>query len=204
MTSPKQSRDNKLPEAVKNEDLAPVPANTAPAAIALLAEHHHQFLSFVEHRVGSHAEAEEVLQTALVKGIEKASTIRDTDSAVAWFYRLLRNSLTDHYRRQSAAQRAEERHRQQEAILYEPADSHKTACRCVVKLLPTLKSEYAQLIRKVDLGEVKISEAAASLRISSNNLRVRLHRARKALRSALEMCCGSCAAQGCGDCSCDS
>lgn len=204
MTSSKQANNDKTAGTVKVEDLAPILACTAPAAIALLAENRIPFLSFVERRVGSRAEAEEILQTAFVKGLEKASAIRDTDSTVAWFYRLLRNSLTDHYRRRSAAQMAEERHRQQEAILYEPNDGHKSVCQCVVKVLSTLKPEYTDVIRRVDLGEIEISSAAASLRISPNNLRVRLHRARKALRIALELSCGSCATRGCGNCTCDS
>src|SRR5512146_319684 len=62
------------------------------------------FLRFLEGRVESHAVAEDILQSAFVRGMEKASTLRDEESVVAWFYRVLRTAVIDHYRsRQSTA-----------------------------------------------------------------------------------------------------
>ena len=40
----------------------------------------------------------EILQSAFVTGIEKQKTIQDGESVVAWFYRVLRNAVIDHYR----------------------------------------------------------------------------------------------------------
>jgi RNA polymerase sigma-70 factor (ECF subfamily) len=48
--------------------------------------------------VGGREAAEDVLQAALVKGFERGSSIRGEESVVAWFYRVLRNAVTDHYR----------------------------------------------------------------------------------------------------------
>jgi DNA-directed RNA polymerase specialized sigma24 family protein len=56
---------------------------------------HREFLSFLESRVGSRATAEELLQTAFVRTMEKGGGIKDGEKAVAWFYRVLRNVLTD-------------------------------------------------------------------------------------------------------------
>jgi RNA polymerase sigma-70 factor (ECF subfamily) len=68
--------------------------------------------------------------------------------------------------------------------------------------LPTLKPEYAELLRRVDLEERSVPEAAAEVGITPNNAGVRLHRARQALKHQLERSCGSCATHGCLDCSC--
>jgi RNA polymerase sigma-70 factor (ECF subfamily) len=57
-----------------------------------------EILKLLEPRVGNYAAAEEVLQDAFVKGLEHAGDIHDGESAVAWFYRLLRNALIDFYR----------------------------------------------------------------------------------------------------------
>lgn len=62
-----------------------------------------EFLRFLEKRVGSRVTAEDILQSAFLRGIEKQSTLRDEESAVAWFYRLLRNAVIDHYRSQGSA-----------------------------------------------------------------------------------------------------
>src|SRR5260370_6141679 len=64
-----------------------------------LTEAHDKFLRFLSARVGDAATAEDILQSAYVKAIEHGSELRDEESTVAWFYRILRNAVTDHYRR---------------------------------------------------------------------------------------------------------
>ena len=43
--------------------------------------------------------AEDILQEAFGRALTRVDTLRDDESAVAWFYRLLRNAVIDHYRR---------------------------------------------------------------------------------------------------------
>jgi RNA polymerase sigma-70 factor (ECF subfamily) len=70
-------------------------------------------------------------------------------------------------------------------------------------LIVTLKPEYAEILRRVDLGESRLDSVAAELGITANNATVRLHRARQALRQRLEQMCGVCAHHGCLNCTCD-
>ena len=60
-----------------------------PQALNTLVLHQQRFLSFLERRLGNRAAAEEVLQAAFLRGIEKGESLRDEESVVAWFYRLL-------------------------------------------------------------------------------------------------------------------
>src|SRR3546814_4335481 len=70
-------------------------------------------------------------------------------------------------------------------------------------LLPTRKAEYADVIWRADiLGEPR-DRLAASLGTSLNNVTVRLHRGRKALRMRLEEMCRTCSTHGFLDCRCD-
>lgn len=172
-----------------------------PAVVAALVENHRRFLAFLERRVGSRAEAEDILQAAFVRGIRKSGTVADPGSSVAWFYRLLRYALTDHYRRVGAEARRLVREPDEADAAFEP-ELKDEVCACVAGLLPTLKPEYAEMIRRVDLAERPVGEVAAELAISSNNASVRLHRARAALRRQLERSCGTCATHGCLDCGC--
>ena len=75
-------------------------------------------------------------------------------------------------------------------------------CACITRLLPVLKPEYAEMIRRVDLDEQPVSGVARSLGITANNAMVRLHRARAGLKKQLERSCGTCATHGCLDCRC--
>src|SRR5215510_12339488 len=78
----------------------------SPAVIQRLADSHRQFLSFLEKRVESRAVAEDILQTAFVRGLERGAEVRDEESVVAWFYRVLRNAVIDHYRHRASTERA--------------------------------------------------------------------------------------------------
>ena len=183
-----------------NAEPEPV-APPSPEVIAMLVASHREFLAFLEPRLPSRALAEEILQSAFVRAMEKGGALRDEESAVAWFYRVLRNALIDFYRRRASEGRA------LEANAHEPTqptdeELHDAVCRCITGLLPTIKPEYAEMIRRVDLEEEPLASVASALEISANNASVRLHRARQALKRQLERSCGSCATHGCLDCSC--
>ena len=181
-----------------SEETGNVPAS--PEVVERLVGAHRDFLGFLEARLPSRAVAEEVLQSAYARTLERGGGIRDAESAVAWFYRLLRNALTDYYRQRASEARALERHA--EEPLPPEEELHHAVCACMKALLPNLKSEYAEVLQRADLEELPIGQVAAQLDISTNNATVRLHRARQALKRELERCCGTCAAHGCLDCSC--
>lgn len=168
----------------------------------MLLENHRRFLAFLEPRVGTPQDAEEILQSAFGKVVEREPPVGD-EMAIAWFFRLLRNALTDYYRRQAAEKRALENRRDVE-VRSEAwvRDLERTVCECIGDLIPTLKPEYAELLTRVELGGASVQETAAVLGITPNNAAVRLHRARLALKSRLEECCRTCASHGCFDCTC--
>lgn len=169
--------------------------------IETLVANHRQFLAFLERRVGDRADAEDILQSAFVRAIEKSDGLRDNESAVAWFYRLLRNALVDYYRRQGAQTRAAAGAAAEHTL--EPDDElHREVCRCVGQLLTTLKPEYADLLRQVELEDVPVAQVAQRAGITANNASVRLFRARQALLQEVRRSCRTCAAHGCLDCTC--
>ena len=178
-------------------------SEAAESTVQRLAGSHRQFLAFLERRVGSRAAAEDILQDAFVRGMRRADTLRSEESAVAWFYRLLRNAIADHYRRRRSEQRALER------LAVEPAaeaigeaELTEAVCRCVRSLVDTLKPEYAAALRRIDLDGLTPSAYAREAGITANNAGVRVHRARLALRRQVEKSCGTCATHGCFDCQC--
>ncbi|MGE5346023.1 MAG: RNA polymerase sigma factor [Acidithiobacillales bacterium] len=174
-----------------------------PGVIQALVENHRRFLAFLERRVGDRDAAEEILQAAFVKVIERAGEIRDDERAVAWFYRLLRNALVDHWRSHAARRRGEEALARELGGAFEPApEVGGEICRCFEPLLPTLGADYEAVLRRVDLEGVRPVDFAAEAGITPNNAMVRLHRARRALREQMLRSCRTCAEHGCLDCSC--
>lgn len=162
-----------------------------------------EFLRFLEKRVDSPVTAEDILQSAFLKGVEKRSTIRDEESAVAWFYRLLRNAVIDHYRSQASGSRVLEAWPENLDVPGEPVEFAKNEiCRCVAGLLNDLKPEYREALRLVDIEDRPIKDLAERRGITPNNATVRVHRAREALRQQVKLTCGSCAEHQCVDCRC--
>jgi len=175
-----------------------------PEVAQVLVDNHRRFLAFLERRVPSREIAEDILQEAFVRGITKAPAIRDAEAITAWFYRVLRNAIVDHYRRSGAEQRA------YSAVLAEtedsiaPSDSElfETVCACVRDLVRTLKPEYATAIQRVDLDGVAVKQFAREQGITANNAAVRLHRAHQALKRQVTESCGTCVEHGCYRCEC--
>jgi RNA polymerase sigma-70 factor (ECF subfamily) len=175
----------------------------SPAAIQRLMDSHRQFLAFLQTRVESRAVAEDILQSAFVRGLERGGEVRDEESAVAWFYRILRNAVIDHYRHRDATERALEGWGKEFVTQEAPeADLKQEICQCVSGLLETLKPDYQVALRVIDLGEGSLNDLANEAKITSGNAAVRIHRAREALRKQVRTICGSCAEHGCLDCHC--
>ena len=127
---------------------------------------------------------------------------------MAWFYKSIRHALIDYYRSKGSEARRNEAFLQELTLSGEdkepPIDEVKsTVCTCLHRLLPTLRSNYAELIRRIDLEEESPKRVAEELKISQRNLTVRLYRARQALRASLALSCGSCSKHGCLTCTLD-
>jgi RNA polymerase sigma-70 factor (ECF subfamily) len=160
------------------------------------------FVAFARSRVGDAHLAEDVVQESLIKALAAAKKPTAEEETMAWFYRILRRSIIDLYRRRSVNKAALER---LERELDSPPDAaeERVACGCVETLIPTLNPEYAELIRRLDLGGETPEQVGGTLGLTANNLRVRHHRARQQLRERLEQTCRLCAKHGCVDCTCE-
>ncbi|MCL4847735.1 MAG: sigma-70 family RNA polymerase sigma factor [Acidobacteria bacterium] len=198
MTDPARQRTLDLDS---DTTLAPDAADS-PTVLEALVENHRAFLRFLERRVGSRETAEDLLQDAFGRALDRLDTIRGEESAVAWFYRVLRNAIVDHYRRHDASRRAIDAFARELDEVVPPADVQNAICECVSTLARTLKPEYAEALRQIDVHGVPVKDFAARSGISAGNAAVRVHRAREALRKQVVASCGTCAEHGCLDCRC--
>jgi len=174
---------------------------TAEIVEALVANHR-DFLRFVERRIGNRALAEEIVQDAFVRSLDRGDEIRD--SVVGWFYRVLRNAVIDYQRRQAVANRRLDQFAAELDASAEPdQELTKIACACVLKLADTLKPEYSDALRRIEIDQVPVKDYADANGISPNNAGVRIFRAREALRKQVARSCGTCAEHGCLDCTCN-
>jgi RNA polymerase sigma-70 factor (ECF subfamily) len=176
----------------------------APDVLRLLLANHARFLGFLERRVGSRDEAEDILQEAFVRSIGRTGSLRSSESAMAWFYRVLRNALIDRHRREGTRSRAFDQlaAEAENGSTWPDPELEAAACACITALVDTLKPEYSTALRRVDVDGVSVRSFATEAGITPGNAGVRLHRAREALRRQLARSCGTCLTHGCLDCDC--
>ena len=173
------------------------------APLAILLENHRAFLKYLERRVGDRALAEDILQDAFAKVIDRPKQLPADEGVVPWFYRTLRNAAVDQFRRRGTASRALEAFtRELEThVAPEPA-LEAEICACVTRLAETLKPEYAEALRAIDIEGTSVKAFAEARGLSAGNAGVRVFRAREALKKRLTESCGTCAEHGCRNCTC--
>lgn len=161
------------------------------------------FQSFARNRLHDDQLAADAVQESLLRALQSESQLSDDRNLLAWFYRILRNVLTDMHRRRGTQRVAFEKFAEEMEGEASVRELEAAACACLTGLLPTLRPEYAEVVRLLDLGGRAPAEVARELGITPGNLKVRLHRGRRQLRQRLEETCRVCATHFCLDCTCE-
>lgn len=193
------------PDGIESKLTDPEHGPMTVAVRQALIDSHLQILSYLQRRLGNLDEARDVMQSFMLRAIDRAEALRDVKTVRGWLSRILATSIADHQR--SAARR-----RQRETVtspdFFEAgaavdAALESAVCDCLHQLITTLKPEYAEIIQRIDLNEEPRAAVAADLGLSATNLSVRLHRARQSLRRRLIEMCLTCPDHGFMDCGCD-
>jgi len=137
--------------------------------------------SIARSLVGDAAQAEELVQEALVRTYERFDQLRDTAALDAWFYRILTRLCLNSLRKRSRWQRFVARWRPTEPIANAPCGD-----------LDRLRSAVAELPDRQRLAVVlrygndfSLSEVAAALDVAPATAKTHLIRALKRLRDLL-------------------
>src|SRR4051812_38514227 len=160
----------------------PLP-DDSPGALAVLLDNHRAFLRYLERRVGDRELAEDILQDAFIKVMDRPDQAPGDEGVVPWFYRTLRNAAIDRFRRRDAASRAVEAFaRELETHPAPEADIEAEICACIGRLATTLKTEYAEALEAIDVHGTPVKAFAEQRGLSASNAGVRVFRAREALK----------------------
>ena len=189
-------QDSSPPHVVRS---LPVTGNPQTPLDVLLGRRA-RFLSFVQSRVSDRAAAEDLLQSAFTRVVERTAEI-PAGHAVPWFYRVLRNAIIDRHRRIEAEERG------RSAWERDPGSRVSTEapgrlCLCTRTALASLNPRYTRIIEAVDVEGRSVVDVAREEGLTPGNAYVRLHRARRMLAERLRAICRHCAETACVDCHC--
>lgn len=144
--------------------------------------------AYVARRVSS-ADADDIVQSVMVKLLERRSEI-GPDSVRAWLFAVTRNAVAEYYRQHRPTIDLDSFGDIAEADLTDPADRTIGALSdCLEPMLRTLGQSDAEVLRAVDIeGEPQIA-LAERLDVPLSTLKSRVQRARTKLRTAFDGCC---------------
>lgn len=154
-------------------------------------------------RLGSRAEAEDVIQSALLRALDRAGDLRDRSKVVPWFRRILQATLVAHERRRAVDSRPRSRI-VGTLSLGGPGDIelYRETCQCLEAALEAVEPDDARLLRQIELEGKPLREVARALGVRTNTAAVRLHRARRELIRVWRDICRFCRLHWRFDCDC--
>jgi RNA polymerase sigma-70 factor (ECF subfamily) len=160
-----------------------------------LAEHHPAIRRYVLSLVRDPAEADDLTQETFLRAHRSRESLRDPNAAVPWLYGIATNVAVDHLR-----QRARRAPLQSDADPegVSPPDPEPSAVlsaereemsHCVQAFVGKLPDSYRAVLFLHDVNGLSAREIAELLGDTTGNVKIRLHRARRKLRAALEKGC---------------
>ncbi len=175
-----------------------------PRFTDLWSTHNVPIRGYISSLVRDPAEAEDLTQETFLRVIRKVDTLRDETKVSSWLYRIATNLCYDRFRRSSRRKEsvsldapvgqtsgaAEERTLPDTtAPPLERLLEQSEMSSCVQRTIKELPDRYRAVILLHDLEGMTDPEIADMLGCSLGAVKIRLHRARERLKSALEGAC---------------
>jgi RNA polymerase sigma factor (sigma-70 family) len=185
---------------------APLSSRNSDIAVrTALVESYGRFRSYLRKRFRVQSEAEEVLQAFMLRALERSADLRDVNAVRGWLSRVLSTTIADFHRQRSRAIQevsftAELNDR---FVMDQSPEVDHEICECLHQYLALLTMKQAEIIRRIDLTDEPRELVALELGVTVNNITVRLHRARQALKGYLEEMCEACAEESYFACRCN-
>ncbi len=146
--------------------------------------------NFLTPYIKEKAEKADLLQEIFIKILEKKDTIKNEESLSSWIYTVSRNTVFNHFRKQSRLNN----NCTCEALTpnqgdTKPANYNTELVECLPRFIDKIPEEYREALRLSDLELLPQKEVARRLNISLTAAKSRIQRARKKLQEALEAGC---------------
>jgi RNA polymerase sigma-70 factor (ECF subfamily) len=155
--------------------------------------HYERVKKFIFALVKDEWVADDLIQETFIKVQQNLSQLREESKISSWIFRIAYNLCQDHFRKLSQTAKNNQIPIGKSEILKEPLfhkefEQHQMGA-CVQEKIRLLPESYRTVLILFDLMELSHQEIAEIIGISVENVKVRLHRARKRLKTILEEEC---------------
>jgi len=151
--------------------------------------------SYINRRISNPFLAEDILQDIFLKIHSNIDTLKDDSKIHSWIYRIARNTIIDHYRKNKIQPEdiAEFYLEDKESLLVinEVAENDYTqeVASGLREMIEALPAKYAQALLQVEFEGISQIELARKLRLSTSGVKSRVQRGRQMLKDSLMRCC---------------
>ena len=171
-------------------------ANPTPAFGELHAQYEPRVRSYLRKFVDT-AEAEDLAQEVFLKVHQGVEGFRGQCKVSTWIFQITTHAALDRLKsphnplanRKWIQASGPDEFPEQAAPSHEQLSLHAEMCSCIRGLVDELPVDFRTIIHLSELKELRISEIAQILDITPGTAKIRLHRARRALRERMEADC---------------
>lgn len=144
---------------------------------------------------------EDLFQASIAKMLSSFDQLKETEKLIPWFIQILRNTVSDHYRKKASIKKA------LDTFANEPnpeAEEEFRAhlCKCIENSFEELSPEDQSVLKKHYVEGESFDSIAKDLHKNSQLLRTRATRAKQQVKKLLEKSCGVKSLEDLNDC-CD-
>ena len=147
---------------------------------------------FILASVRDDSVADDLVQDAFIRIQENLDSVKDPSKVSSWIFQIAHNLCQDHFRARKKSSSHQEIHdgliNLQETPLQKKVEQGEMS-RCVQDQLNLLPESLRSILIFADVMEFSHQEIADILGLSVENVKVRVHRARKKFKAILEEKC---------------
>ena len=136
---------------------------------------------FVFKRVKDKALTEDIVHDVFLKVQSKIHQVKESDKLFGWIYQITRNTITDHYRKNSKSINPRD-------IDWESSPPNFNDCvsNAISELIPTLPDKYRIPLEMTELQNMSQLDVAEKLGLNYTTAKARVQRARQMLKKKMD------------------
>ncbi|GJM68579.1 RNA polymerase sigma factor SigZ [Paenibacillus macerans] len=153
-----------------------------------LWENYHEAVQrYVRRATNNDSETEDIVQDAFMKIYAHRDALRDEQKIKPWIYQIVRNTITDHYRKRRPTLEIPELAANAEELAM--PDHAADVIACFASTIPRLPDIYREALELSELQGMSQKQLSSHLGISYSAAKSRVQRGREMLKTMLTGCC---------------
>ncbi|MEQ9105475.1 MAG: sigma-70 family RNA polymerase sigma factor [Rhodothermales bacterium] len=148
-----------------------------------------RLLDYVQSRVRTSDDAEDVVQDILVRVWQRQDTLKSEDRILPWLYAIARNAVTDYWRRSKPDRTVplnDETDLSGESL---DMSAYAALSNCLLPFLEDLPEDWRMAVEMTEFQGLTQAEMGERLGLSVSGAKSRVQRARSRLKDDLLSCC---------------